>query len=244
MTAYLIWKRFPPCTDMCISTAGEKVVYIRKFLLRGKKTLDFSVASWHWCSRTRYIASLYSMRLSFFHTSSSLQLTQQIRGCLKSRWGVSYWGLEGYSLSLQGSLLLVCLKYVTWGSFFWFPLGGFPLNHQFLVIVLPGEKKKHFYMSPTRAAFFLSRQNEQTCPPGDHTQMSTPAKLTQTPVKADHLGIPATASLSLGTVVDSLSPRRLQTDTFLPQSCETLMSLLVFSPLIHAIHKELFQFLS
>lgn len=89
-------------------------------------------------------------------------------------------------------------------------------------------------MSPTQAAFLLSRQNEQTCPTGDHTQMSTPAKLTPTSVKADQLGIPATASLSLGPVVDSLSPSRLQTDTFLPQSSETLISLLVFLLLVHA----------
>ncbi|XP_044049418.1 DEP domain-containing protein 7-like isoform X2 [Siniperca chuatsi] len=64
------------------------------------------------------------------------------------------------------------------------------------------------------------RQEEQTCPTGSHVQMSTPVRFTQASIKANQLDTPATASLSLEPLVDSLnlSPSRVQTDTVLPQS--------------------------
>ncbi|XP_078112283.1 DEP domain-containing protein 7-like [Sander vitreus] len=62
------------------------------------------------------------------------------------------------------------------------------------------------------------RQEAQTCPTGSHVQMSTPVKCTQASIKANQLDTPATASLSLESLVDSVSPSRVQTDTVLPQS--------------------------
>lgn len=41
----------------------------------GKKTLDFSVALWHWCSRTRDSAFLYSTPLSFYFSYITLTST-------------------------------------------------------------------------------------------------------------------------------------------------------------------------
>lgn len=78
-----------------------------------------------------------------------------------------------------------------------------------------------------------SRQNEETCPTGAHVQTSTPIRLTQTCVKAEQLDTPAAACLSPGRLVDSLSPSRVQTDTVLPQSSETIMSCVCFFPLCH-----------
>ncbi|KAM9351923.1 DEP domain-containing protein 7-like [Symphorus nematophorus] len=62
------------------------------------------------------------------------------------------------------------------------------------------------------------RQEEQICPSGPHAQMSTPVRFTPTSVKANQLDPPATTSLSMEPLVDSLSPSRVQTDTVLPQS--------------------------
>ncbi|XP_073327463.1 DEP domain-containing protein 7-like isoform X2 [Pagrus major] len=62
------------------------------------------------------------------------------------------------------------------------------------------------------------RQEEQTCPTGPHVQVSTPVKCTQTSTKSNQLDAPATASLSLEPLVDSVSPSRVWTDTALPQS--------------------------
>nr|XP_046250481.1 DEP domain-containing protein 7-like [Scatophagus argus] len=62
------------------------------------------------------------------------------------------------------------------------------------------------------------RQDERKYPTESHVQMSIPVKLTQTSVKAKQLDTPATDSLSLEPVVDSLSPSRVQTDAVLPPS--------------------------
>ncbi len=71
-----------------------------------------------------------------------------------------------------------------------------------------------------------SRQEEQTCPPESHVQMSIPVKRTQTSAKANQLDTPAAACLSVEPPVDSISPSKVQTDTVLPQSCK-IMSLCV-----------------
>ncbi|XP_068168755.1 DEP domain-containing protein 7-like [Antennarius striatus] len=62
------------------------------------------------------------------------------------------------------------------------------------------------------------RQDQETCPTGSHVQMSTPVMLTQTAVKVTHLELPPAAGPSQEPVMDSLSPSRAQTNTFLPQS--------------------------
>lgn len=106
------------------------------------------------------------------------------------------------------------------------------LDRKFIVIVLPDPNSQNAFLHVTnmssQLSFLRSRQNEQTCPTGAHVQMSTPVELTHTSVKADQLDTPAAASLSLGPLADSLSPSRVQTDTVLPQSSETLMSSCVF----------------
>lgn len=79
-------------------------------------------------------------------------------------------------------------------------------------------------MSLQQPLFWNFRQNEQTCPPGVHVQMSTPVKLTQASIKAELLDTNAAVSLSLGPVVDSVSPSRAQTDTVLPQSSKSFTS--------------------
>lgn len=69
-----------------------------------------------------------------------------------------------------------------------------------------------------------SRQEEQTCPTGPHVQMSTPVKVTLASIKANRLDTPATCSLSSEPLVLGPSPSRVQSDTVLPTSRETLIS--------------------
>ncbi|XP_059191428.1 DEP domain-containing protein 7-like [Centropristis striata] len=60
------------------------------------------------------------------------------------------------------------------------------------------------------------RQEEQTCPSGSHDQTSSPVRLTPTSIKEDQLASPASVSLSLQPLGDSVSPSRVQTDSLLP----------------------------
>lgn len=85
---------------------------------------------------------------------------------------------------------------------------------------------------PSAATFLNFRQNEQTCPPGVHVQMSTPVKLIQASIKAELLDTNAAASLSLGPMVDSVSPSRAQTDVVLPQSSKSFTSLCGFHSVV------------
>lgn len=66
------------------------------------------------------------------------------------------------------------------------------------------------------------RPNEQTSSPDVHVQMATPLKLPPALVKAELL--PSAGNLSVGPVVDSVSPSRATTDTVLPQSSKTLLT--------------------
>lgn len=83
-------------------------------------------------------------------------------------------------------------------------------------------------MSLQRPLLLNSRQSEQTCPPDIHIQMSTPVKLPQTLVRAELLDSAAAGGWTVGPVADSVSPSRATTDTVLPQSSKTLVTLCGF----------------
>lgn len=74
----------------------------------------------------------------------------------------------------------------------------------------------------------LFRQEEQAYPTGSHVQMPTPVKFTQTCIKANQVGTPVSAGLSLEPMVDSLSLSPSRADTVLPQSCKTCLIVLCF----------------
>uniref|UniRef100_A0A3Q3VQV7 Uncharacterized protein n=1 Tax=Mola mola TaxID=94237 RepID=A0A3Q3VQV7_MOLML len=66
-----------------------------------------------------------------------------------------------------------------------------------------GKDQKQDVFRDSKSALY--RQSELTCPTVAHTPMSIPVKSTRTSINADHLHTPATASLSLGPLLDSLN---------------------------------------
>ncbi|KAM9854725.1 DEP domain-containing protein 7-like [Aulostomus maculatus] len=66
--------------------------------------------------------------------------------------------------------------------------------------------------------FSSASSDRQRCPTWSHDQMSNPVKVIQPSITVNQPDTPVSASLSLETMVDSLSPTRVQTDSSLPQS--------------------------